>query len=97
MKLALLYIVIYLKHLYGGQAIEVQLLQKFASFDCAITKSDNSIVNMCSNLCNTSGAVVASNRRYLLKYINNEGSLFKNKIVSADILKNKICEHQWEY
>ena len=23
-------------------------------------------------------------------YINNDGSLFKNKIVSADILKNKI-------
>ena len=74
-----------LKHLYGGQ-----LLQRFASFYCAITKSDNNIVNLCSNLCNTSGYVVASNRRYLLKYINNDGSLFKNKIVSADILKNKI-------
>ena len=41
-----------LKHLYGGQAIEVQLLQRFASLYCTITKSDNNIVNLCSNLCN---------------------------------------------
>ena len=61
----------------------------FASFYCVITKSDSNIVTLFSNLCNTSGSVVVSNRRYLLKYINNDGSLFKNKLVSADIKKNK--------
>ena len=34
-----------LKYLYGGQAIEVQLLQRFASFYCAIMQYFSTIAN----------------------------------------------------
>jgi len=79
----------YIPLLYGGQNIDVQLLYRFLSFYLTSYRSNNTIVLLCSRLCETSNSTVALNRRKLLMKLNNDGSIFDSKY-GMEFIRNKI-------
>ena len=66
---------VFLKHLYGDVNIDMQLLRRFASFYYCAMHSKNQIVSLCARCQLLS--IVASNRKYLLYQLNNNGSIFE--------------------
>ena len=78
---------VFLKHLYGDVNIDMQLLRRFASFYYCAMHSKNQIVSLCAKMCEHSKSIVASNRKYLLCQLNNNGSILEQ---SMSKLKNKL-------
>ena len=69
---------VFLKHLYGDVNIDMQLLRRFASFYYCAMHSKNQIVSLCARCQLLS--IVASNRKYLLYQLNNNGSIFEQSM-----------------
>ena len=78
---------VFLKHLYGDVNIDMQLLRRFASLYYCAMRSKNQIVSLCAKMCEHSKSIVASNRKYLLCQLNNNGSILEQ---SMSKLKNKL-------
>jgi len=89
---------IFLNHLYGDVNIDMQLLRRFASFYYCAMHSRNQILSLCAKMCEQSKSIVASNRKYLLYKLKNNGSIFeqslsklKNKLNSLNTVDNETC------
>jgi hypothetical protein len=65
----------------------MQLFRRFASFYYCAMHSRNQIVSLRAKMCEHSKSIVASNRKYLLFQLNNNGSIFEQ---SLSKLKNKL-------
>jgi len=65
----------------------MQLLRRFASFYYCAMHSKNRIVSLGAKMSEHFKAIVASNRKYLLYQLNNNGSIFEQ---SMSKLKNKL-------
>ena len=76
----------------------MQLLRRFVSFYYCAMQIRNKIVSVCAKMCEHSKSIVASNRKYLLYRLNNNGSIFehslnklKSKLNSVNIIDNESC------
>jgi hypothetical protein len=77
----------FLKTLYGGNYIAVQLLLRFLTFFHSVLGSENHIVVTCANICATSHSVVATNRRKLLFALNDDGQILTKPL---PLLKSQL-------
>lgn len=70
-----------LKHLYGSEDVQVNLLRRFLGFYKTIVNSKNNYVRMCTELCKTSQSNVAANRRHCLSKLNVCESLLLKRYI----------------